>query len=153
VRLLPDFVLSPGKRRYRPCGFLAKATKRPLGNPFAQFYCSCLKCRPIISGMRVLWRCVILSAIFTFLLTGLLFFTLGKASSASFVLLLPAIWLTDTILGPAVATSDSGGVNFIHVVLASSVLNIVLYSTAFFLLSKIPVLVQRVKQTKSENGN
>ncbi|HEU0047493.1 MAG TPA: hypothetical protein VFQ43_07805 [Nitrososphaera sp.] len=98
--------------------------------------------------MRVPWRCVILSAIFTFLLTGLLLFTHGKASSASFVLLLPAIGLTSTILGPAIATSDSGPVNFIYVVLASSVLNIVLYSTVFFIFSKIPVLVQRVKQAK-----
>jgi hypothetical protein len=98
--------------------------------------------------MRVPWRCVILSAIFAFLLTGLLLLTMGKASSTSFILLLPAIWLTNTILGPAIATSDSGPVNFIYVVLASSVVNILLYSTVFFLVSKIPVLVQRMKQTK-----
>jgi hypothetical protein len=98
--------------------------------------------------MRVPWRCVILSAIFTFLLTWLLLLTIGKASAASFILLLPAIRLTSTILGPAIATSDSGPVNFICVVLASSVVNIVLYSTVFFLVGKIPVLVQRMKQTR-----
>src|SRR5258708_32178517 len=94
--------------------------------------------------MRVPWRCVILSAIFTFLLTGLLLFTLGKASSASFVLLLPAIWLTTTILGPVIATSESGPVNFIAIVLVSSVLNIVLYTVVFFLFSTVPVLVRWV---------
>ena|SRR5258708_27857265 len=99
--------------------------------------------------MRVPWRCVILSAIFTFLLTGLLLFTLGKASSASFVLLLPAIWLTTTILGPVIATSESGPVNFIAIVLVSSVLNIVLYTVVFFLFSKVPVLVRWIKKYKS----
>jgi len=97
--------------------------------------------------------CVIFSTIVTFLLAGLLLFTVGKASSASFVLLLPAIWLTTAILGPVIAISDSGPVNFIAVVLAGSVLNIALYAMVFFLFSKIPVLVRRIKNTKHSRGN
>jgi hypothetical protein len=73
-----------------------------------------------------------------------LFTTFGKASSASFVLLLPAIWLTSTILGPVIAISDSGPVNFIAIVLVGSVLNIALYAVVFFLFSKITVLVRRI---------
>jgi hypothetical protein len=96
--------------------------------------------------MRLPLRCVILSTIFTFVLVVLLLFTaFGKASSASFFLLLPAIWLTSTIVGPAVATSDSGPVNFIAIVLASSVINIILYAAAFFTFGKIPALVRRIK--------
>ena len=98
--------------------------------------------------MRLPLRCILFSAILTFVLTGLLLFTsFGKASSASFVLLLPAIWLTTTILGPVIATSGSGPVNFIAIVLIGSVFNIGLYAVVFFLLSKIPLLVRRIKST------
>jgi len=95
--------------------------------------------------MRLPLRRILFSTILTFVLTGLLLF--GKASSASFVLLLPAIWLTTTILGPVMATSDSGPVNFIAIVLIGSVFNIGLYAVVFFLLSKIPLLVRRIKST------
>ena len=80
--------------------------------------------------------------------TGLVLFTVGKVSSASFFLLLPAIWLTTAILGPAIATSDSGPVNFIAIVLASSILNVVFYAAAFYLFSKIPILVQRIRSAE-----
>ncbi len=94
--------------------------------------------------MRLCLRCILFSTILTFVLAGLLLLaSFGRASSASFVLLLPAIWLTTTILGPVIATSDSGPVNFIAIVLIGCVFNIGLYAVVFFLLSKISVLVRR----------
>jgi hypothetical protein len=103
--------------------------------------------------MRLPLRCVLLGTILTVVLTGLLLFTFGTASSASFVLLLPAIRITTAILGPVTASSDSGPVNFIAIVLIGSVLNIGLYAVLFNLLSKIPVLVRRTRSTNSSKGS
>jgi hypothetical protein len=95
--------------------------------------------------MRLPWQCVIFGVICTVLFTGLLLGTVGKASSAALVLLMPAVWLTSAVLGPVIATSDSGPVNFVAIVLASSVLNIVFYGSAFFVLSKGAALIRHIK--------
>jgi len=96
----------------------------------------------MIQGMQLLWRSLIFGVICTLLLTELLLGAASKASSGAFVLLSPGVWLTSTILGPVIP-SDSDGVNFIARVLASSVLNICLYTLVFLLFSKIPPLVRR----------
>jgi|SRR5213082_1520720 len=92
--------------------------------------------------MRLLLRCLIVSFILTLVIAGwILFVPLG--SGIAFALLFPAFWLTSTVIGPAIATSDSGPTNFIAVVLVSSMLNVVLYAGLFFALFKISALVRR----------
>src|SRR6266581_3671368 len=85
--------------------------------------------------MRIPLRCLIASFFLTLIVTvWILFFPDG--SFVSFGLMFPAIWLTATLLGSLIATSDSAPANFIALVLASSVLNIALYAAAFYLLFK-----------------
>ena len=86
----------------------------------------------------------------TLILTALLFGTVGKGSTAAFWLLLPAVWLTNSLIGPAVATSDSGGANFIAVILASTLLNAFIYAVVFFALAKITALVRQRKGPSSQ---
>ncbi len=82
------------------------------------------------------------------MLIGLLFGTVGKGSTVAFWLLMPAWWLTNAAVGPAIATSGSGPENFIAVVLASSFLNVLIYAMVFFGTTKAVSLVRRVeKQT------
>src|SRR6266516_3521853 len=95
--------------------------------------------------MRLLWQCVIFGAVCTLILTGLLFGTVGNGSTVAFWLLLPSVLLTNTVLGPIIATSDSGPENFIIVVLASSFLNTLIYGIVFFVLSKVVAVVRRVE--------
>jgi hypothetical protein len=70
------------------------------------------------------------------LLTGLIFGTVSKASAVALVLMAPALWLTSTVLGSVIANSDKGGVNFVFLALAGSVVNIALYGMIPLLFSK-----------------
>ncbi|HEX4537324.1 MAG TPA: hypothetical protein VH140_10285 [Candidatus Acidoferrum sp.] len=90
----------------------------------------------MIGAERLLWQGVIFGVVCTLILTALLLGTVGKGSTAAFWLLLPAVWLTNTIIGTVIATSDSGPGNFILMVLASSFLNTFMYGVVFFALSK-----------------
>jgi hypothetical protein len=99
--------------------------------------------------MRPLLVCLTASFILTLVVAGWLLFV-PAGSDVAFVLLFPALWLTSSTVGPNLGTSDSGPTNFIVLVLASSVLNVALYATVFFLLFKVWRLVHRRKlETKS----
>src|SRR5690349_20986528 len=93
--------------------------------------------------MSLLWRCIIFGMACTLVLSALLFGTVGKGSSTAFWLLWPGVWLTNSLIGPVIATSDSGGENFVVVVLASTVLNTVIYAAVFFAVTKIAALIRR----------
>jgi hypothetical protein len=67
----------------------------------------------------------------------LFFFSANQGSSVAFYLLLPGIWLVLNLLGPLVATSDSGMSNLILAVVVGSIPNIALYSSAIFWLGKL----------------
>ena len=95
--------------------------------------------------MRLFWHCVIFGVVCTLIVTGLLFGTVGKGSTIAFWLLFPAVWVTNTVIGPVIATYDSGLENFIAVVLASSFLNTLIYAMVFFVLSKVVALIRRVE--------
>ena len=92
--------------------------------------------------MRLLLSSLIASFVLTITVTGWILF-IPKGSGIAFALLLPAFWLTSAVIGPILATSDSGPANFIALILASSVLNIALYAGFFFALSKVRSLVRR----------
>src|SRR5437762_595766 len=71
--------------------------------------------------MRLVLRCLIGSFILTLVISGWILFV-PPGSGIAFALLFPAFWLTSTVMGPTIATSESGPTNFITVVLASSIL-------------------------------
>jgi hypothetical protein len=96
---------------------------------------------------RILLRSLILSAVLTALIAALL---LTKGATGAFVLLFPALWLTSTFFSSNVATSDSGPENLIRIVLAGSLLNIILYTTVFFLISRYWYSRKLPKQVPSE---
>lgn len=96
--------------------------------------------------MRLVWHCAVFGGICTLVLVALLLGTVGKPSSTAFVLLFPAMLLTDAVLRPVMTTSNCGGCHFVGLVLASSILNTVLYAAVFFALLKI---VARIRQTES----
>ena len=84
--------------------------------------------------MKLLLRCVIFSAAFTVLIAGLL---LRTAWSVAFALMFPALWLTDKLFGSSLATYESGLNNFLALVLASSFINIGLYTLVLFLFFRV----------------
>jgi uncharacterized membrane protein YraQ (UPF0718 family) len=53
----------------------------------------------MIGAERLLWQGVIFGVVCSLILTALLLGTVGKGSTAAFWLLLPAVWLTNTIIG------------------------------------------------------
>jgi hypothetical protein len=55
------------------------------------------------------WRCLIFGVLITLLLTGLILGTVSRASSVALVLMIPALWLTRTVLGSVIVTSDNAG--------------------------------------------
>src|SRR5207249_7277199 len=71
--------------------------------------------------MRLVLRCLIGSFSLTLVISGWILFV-PPGSGIAFALLFPAFWLTSTVMGPTIATSESGPTNFITVVLASSIL-------------------------------
>lgn len=75
-------------------------------------------------------RCFVFSTVFTALIVWLL---LRTAWSAAFALMLPSLWLTDKLFGSSLATSESGLNNLIALVLASSLINVGLYTALLFL--------------------
>jgi hypothetical protein len=94
---------------------------------------------------RLLLKCLAYSTALTLLIASLL---LTRGLTVAFVLLFPAFWLTSTILGPNIATSDSGPENLIRMIFASCVLNIIAYTTIFFLIFRTRNLMQQRRLVK-----
>ena len=95
---------------------------------------------------RILLECLAYSTGLTLLIATLL---LTKGLTVAFVLIFPAFWLTLTILGPIIATSDSGPENLIRMIFASSVLNIGLYTAIFFVIFRVRHLMQQRRPQSS----
>ena len=92
--------------------------------------------------MRIMLRCALAGFVLTIVAAAwILFVPIG--SRFALALLLPSFWLTTRLFGPILSTSDSGPANFIVLLLASSVLNIVLDAVAFFLLFRYSQLIRR----------
>jgi uncharacterized membrane protein HdeD (DUF308 family) len=83
--------------------------------------------------MRPFLFCVAASFLLTLVAAAWLLF-IPVDSSLAYAVLFPALLLTSTIAGPLLAISDSSRTNFIVLVLASSFLNVVLYTSVFFTL-------------------
>ena len=84
--------------------------------------------------MKLLLRCVTFSTVFTVLIAGLL---LRTASSVALALMFPALWLTDKLFWSSLATSEGGLNNFLALVLASSFINIGLYTLVLFVFFRV----------------
>jgi uncharacterized membrane protein HdeD (DUF308 family) len=91
--------------------------------------------------MRILLRCALASFVLTIVFAAWILF-IPTGSKIAFALLLPSFWLTSTMFGSIFSVSDSGPANFIVLVLASSILNVVLYTAAFFLLFRLSQLIR-----------
>jgi hypothetical protein len=100
--------------------------------------------------MKVLLRCVVLGTICALLVAAAVLFgacpPVPQVSEIAFWLMYPALRLTDLFFGARIATSSSGLNNFIAMVLASILLNAVLYSVVFFLSFKVRNLLIKRKQ-------
>jgi hypothetical protein len=96
--------------------------------------------------MVSLWRYVICGVVCTTLLTALMISSVSTGSAAAaFWLLFPAVWLTNTAIGPLLTTSNSGLEHLIAIVLTSSLLNSLFYTAIFLALSKLLLSSRRAK--------
>jgi len=68
-------------------------------------------------AIRPIYGCAGLSVGFVLLSTVLFLGTVGRGSTFAFWSLFPGIWLTSTIAGPIIATSDSGPTNLVAITL------------------------------------
>jgi hypothetical protein len=92
--------------------------------------------------MRLLLRCLIVSAVLSPAVFGLLFVSTNPKIGS---LILPALWLASKVFGSFVATNDSGLSNLVSLLPFAFLLNILLYAVAFFLLVKIACLTRPKK--------
>jgi hypothetical protein len=84
--------------------------------------------------MRLLLLCTILAIVFTLAPEGVIFLT---GSEVAWLFLYPAVLATDLVLGTQIVNSESGLENLLRLLLASSVLNVLLYTLVFLGLFKI----------------
>jgi hypothetical protein len=83
---------------------------------------------------RLVLRCLILATVSTLVLEGVIFL---RGSEVAWLFLYPALRGTDFVVGSQIATSESGLENLLRLLLASSVLNVLLYTLVFLGLFKI----------------
>lgn len=93
--------------------------------------------------MRLLLRCWALGVAVALLVGAAALFATGRLADFAFMLMSPALSLTDWLFGSVIATSDSGPVNFIALVLAGCLLNMAFCTGFFFLVFKVGELVRR----------
>lgn len=97
--------------------------------------------------MRLLLRCLILAIVLTLVLEELLFLT---RSEFAWCFLYPAVRGTDFLVGSRIASSDSGLENLLYLLLASSVLNVLIYTLVFFTGFEIALRFRKAREPKGQ---